>query len=74
MRISEFGIVAVAAAFSVLVPDQVSGVPSEAAGLFAGGDALRFAAVVLAAFLLGMIVTVLCLRIKRHREERDDGL
>ena len=70
MRIFEYCIGNTAALFA-LVPDQVSEAPAD---LSAGGDPLRYLAVILAAFLLGMIVTTFVFRIKRHREEPDDGL
>ena len=43
--------------------------------IFAGQDAIGYVVVALAAFCLGVLITVFCVRLKKHmeEEERDDA-
>ena len=50
-----------------------TGIGSATASVFASHGALKYIVVALLAFCLGTLVTVLCFRLKRRREERRDG-
>ena len=48
---------------------------SVSASIFAGSEALGYVVVCLAAFCLGVLLTVFCVRLKKHmeEEEKDDA-
>ena len=52
---------------------SLTGIGIATASVFAGRPALKYIVVALLAFILGALVTILCFRLKRRKEERRDG-